>query len=187
MNALVILTTLSVWACISLADKVKDVCPDKVVKSSTKLLKVYNGTCYQFFKDHDVKKQYWEAQDECKRKKGLLAMPKTKEINQFLVNTLKEFKIKEPVFIGLDDIRDDGVFRWADGKVLRGSGVYHNFAKGNGILRRMSQWDPFRLMDDYDCVTLDPSKNKWVDVDCRRNLVQRISKWEKNRLFICEY
>ncbi|GFO38131.1 collectin-11 [Plakobranchus ocellatus] len=170
-----------------LADKVKDVCPDKVIKSGTKLLKVYDGKCYQFFQDHDVKKQFWEAEDECKKDKGLLAMPKTEKINQFLVDSLKEYKIKEPVFIGLDDIGHEAYFKWADGKDLDVSRFYHNFAKDTGILRKRSKWNPFKIYDDYDCVTLDPLTTKWVDIDCRRGVVQKISGWEKNRLFICEY
>ncbi|GFO38129.1 hypothetical protein PoB_006463400 [Plakobranchus ocellatus] len=58
----------------------------------------------QVLQRQDVKKQYWDAEDECKKHKGLLAMLKIEKINQFLVDSLKEYKIKDPVFFDLDDI-----------------------------------------------------------------------------------
>ncbi|GFO28976.1 collectin-11 [Plakobranchus ocellatus] len=182
MLAIAILATVLICAFPSRAETVEDVCPEDLINSTSSHFKVLNGTCYQFVKDG--KKQYWEAQDKCKSNGGRLAMPKTEEVNQFLVDSLLEFDIEDEVFIGLDDIRREGRFRWVDRTYLNdGNRFYHNFAGGAGVNRRTRAG-----RDNYnDCVVLKPVKNEWYDLDCRRDSFRLLFSWEKNRLYICEY
>ncbi|GFO28980.1 collectin-11 [Plakobranchus ocellatus] len=186
MFVIAILATVLICTFPSRAETVEDVCPEDLINSTLNHLKIFNGTCYQFVKGDDARKQYWEAKDKCKSNSGQLAMPKTEEINQFLVDSLLEFDIEDEVFIGLDDIRREGRFRWVDGSYLKdGNKFFHNFAGGAGVNR---QRGPFAPRDNFnDCVVLKPVKNEWYDLDCRRDALRLLFSWEKNRLFICEY
>ncbi|GFN95845.1 B.thuringiensis plasmid DNA for cryiic operon and cryiic delta-endotoxin [Plakobranchus ocellatus] len=154
--------------------------PSRIRQSGTTFLKPYRGKCYKFYTHPDSKKQYWEAQRECKKNKGNLAMPKTEEINQFLVDTLLANDIKEEVFIGLDDIDVEKDFKWQDGNRLIQPKFYENFAKGTGIFRKQKG-------QSRDCVTLDPVSKTWQDIECHRNILQRLAGIKKRRAFVCEH
>ncbi|GFO12805.1 hypothetical protein PoB_003931000 [Plakobranchus ocellatus] len=107
-------------------------------------------------------------------------MSKTKEANQFLVDSLLGYGIKEEVFIGLDDMDDEEEFKWKDGSMLMKPKFYENFASGNGIFRTQG-------CRSRDCVILDPTSGEWRDIDCRRNVFQRlIGHKKKRRLYVCE-
>ncbi|KAK0048673.1 low affinity immunoglobulin epsilon Fc receptor [Biomphalaria pfeifferi] len=54
---------------------------------------------------------YAEAQGKCKSRNSTLA----------IINTEEKFRILDPmdhVWIGLDDIANEGTYRWADGSIL---------------------------------------------------------------------
>ncbi|GFO28163.1 macrophage mannose receptor 1 [Plakobranchus ocellatus] len=181
MYALVILTTFWICGVHTHASTVTtaSTCPSRVLQGGTKFFKPYRGKCYKFYAHPDSKKQYWEAQTECKKNKGNLAMPKTEKVNQFLVDALKEYDIKEEVFIGLDDMDVENDFRWKDGSQLTKPNFYENFVDGHGIFRTKGG-------QSRDCVTLDPATNKWKDVECRRNILQRLTGDNEEHLFVCE-
>ncbi|GFO12132.1 collectin-11 [Plakobranchus ocellatus] len=180
MHDLIIFATVLMCAFASHADTVADTCPDDVIKTNTSRLKMYNGECYKFFIDSGSEKQYWEAQEECEKNKGNLAMPKTETLNQFLVDSLLAYGVQDEVFIGLDDMKEEKNFRWADGSKLMVPGFYENFAPQAGIFRK----DGSR---NSNCVVLDPLTNTWKDLDCRRGMLQRMFGFKNQRLFVCEY
>ncbi|GFO12123.1 collectin-11 [Plakobranchus ocellatus] len=181
MYCLIIFATVLMGACLSYADSAVNRCPGEIIGTDSDNIKVYKGKCYKFFIDSDSKKQYWEAQEECEKNKGNLAMPKTETLNQFLVDSLLAYGVQEEVFIGLDDMKNEKTFRWVDGSELMVPGFYENFDKGAGIFRT----DGSRR--SKDCVALNPLTNTWRDIDCRRNWVQLMFGHEKPRNFICEY
>ncbi|GFO12122.1 collectin-11 [Plakobranchus ocellatus] len=176
----IIFITILVCVFPSRAVTKADASQQNTINVDTKHFKIYEGKCFEFFTDPKSKKQYFEAQDECEKNQGFLAMPKTKKINQFLVDNLLELGIREDVFIGLNDMREEGKFRWEDGNTLVVPGFYENFAKGGVNLLHRSP-------ESRDCVTLNPVTNIWLDIDCRRNWLQRMFGHAKRRLFICEY
>ncbi|GFO16262.1 collectin-11 [Plakobranchus ocellatus] len=155
-------------------------CPSGNPEGSKQFVKPFKGKCFKFYAQPDSKKQYWEAQKECEKNKGNLAMPKTKEVNQFLVESLLEYDMTEEVFIGLDDMDKEDNFKWKDGSELMKPKFYQNFATGTGIFRQ-------RGGQSKDCVTLDPVSNTWRDIECRRNILQRLTGYKKKeRSFVCE-
>ncbi|GFO12116.1 collectin-10 [Plakobranchus ocellatus] len=181
MYCLIIFATVLMGAFPSYADTEANVCPDDIMRKDTTYIKVYKDKCYKFFIDSGSAKQYWEAQEECEKSKGNLAMPKTKILNQFLVDSLLAYGYQYEVFIGLDDMKKEKTFKWADGSELMVPGFYQNFDEGTGIFRTGAS------RASKDCITLDPVKNKWRDIDCRRNLVELMFGFKKPRHFICEY
>ncbi|GFO12128.1 macrophage mannose receptor 1 [Plakobranchus ocellatus] len=180
MNCLIIFATVLMYAFPSHAETVEDTCPDDIIKTNTSNLKVYKGKCYEFFIDSGSVKQYWEAQEECVKNKGNLAMPKTETLNQFLVDALSEYDVQEEVFIGLSDMKEEKNFNWADGSELMVPGFYENFDKGAGIFRK-------DRLQYGGCVVLDPLTNTWKDLDCRRGILRRMFGYKRERLFVCEY
>ncbi|GFO12194.1 collectin-10 [Plakobranchus ocellatus] len=178
MLAFVIIT--AIFVCHAYAGPVEDVCPPRLVQEGTKYLKVHGGKCFKFFVRPECKRQYWEAQRECEKHKGNLAMPKTEEMNQFLVDALASFNVDEEIFIGLDDLEEEHVFKWKDGTRLIVANFYDNFGFGAGIFR--DHWAKGK-----HCVSLDPDMNVWKDVECRRELWQMLRGFKARGLFVCEY
>ncbi|GFN93313.1 hypothetical protein PoB_001981900 [Plakobranchus ocellatus] len=88
MLAVVIFLTIWISTAPSHAGESTAPCSSAPIQGGTKLHKPYRGKCYTFYAHPDSKKQYWEAQKECEKNQGNLAMPKTKEANQFLVDSL---------------------------------------------------------------------------------------------------
>ncbi|GFO12124.1 histone-lysine N-methyltransferase SETMAR [Plakobranchus ocellatus] len=164
---------------LSYTDSAVNRCPGDIIGTDSDNIKVYRGKCYKFFIDSGSEKHYWEAQEECEKNKGNLAMPKTETLNQFLVDSLLAYGVQKEVFIGLDDMKEEETFRWADGSELMVPGYYENFAKDAGIFRKLSR--------NSNCVVLDPLTNTWKDLDCRRGMLQRMFGFKNQRLFVCEY
>ncbi|GFO28971.1 collectin-11 [Plakobranchus ocellatus] len=178
--ALVIVATVFICADPVFTDSVMDLCPLGVIWGDTRYLKVLGNKCYQFGIPPASKAQYWQAQEVCEFDSGNLAMPKTEEINDFLVDALSEFNITDEVFIGLDDMIIEGEFRWKDGSKLMTPNFYENFAPDTGIFRT-------RDSRNNDCVTLNPVTNTWQDIDCRRGFFRRLTDYRQERHYICEY
>ncbi|GFO12187.1 hypothetical protein PoB_003869200 [Plakobranchus ocellatus] len=189
MLVLVTLTAALAIAVSVNADSIANICPDDVVRTGSKYLKVLDDKCYQFFVDPALKKTYWEAQITCNQYEGKLAMPKTEKFNQFLVDSLLDYNIIEEVFIGLDNLKNANEFMWADGKNLRVPGFYNNFEKDIEMFRpfRSSTVEQRPETQSNECVVLDPVIDSWRKVNCRRDMVQRLFGLKNKRLFICEY
>ncbi|GFN84790.1 hypothetical protein PoB_001129600 [Plakobranchus ocellatus] len=62
-------------------------------------------------------------------------MPKTEILNQFLVDSLLAYGVQEEVFLGLDDMKEEKTFKWANGSELMVPGFYVNFDHNAGIFR----------------------------------------------------
>ncbi|GFO02033.1 collectin-11 [Plakobranchus ocellatus] len=178
--ALVIFMIVSIFAGPIYAATLAATCPSQTLQGGTTFIKPFRGKCYTFHAHPDSRKQYWEAQRECKKNKGNLAMPKTKETNTFLVNSLLDYGVNEEVFIGLDDMGKEGNFKWQDGSELMKPKSYENFASDTGIFRQQGG-------QSRDCVTLDPTTNKWQDIDCHINIIQRLTGYKEERSFVCEH
>ncbi|GFO28963.1 collectin-10 [Plakobranchus ocellatus] len=178
--ALVVVATVFICADTALAGSVEDVCPRRLLLVGKRYLEVLGNKCYKFHVYSSSELQYWDAQSRCELNFGNLAMPKTKEINDFLVDALSKYDITDEVFIGLDDMNTEGEFRWKDGSKLETPNFYENFAPGTGISRTKDS-------RNNDCVTLNPVTNTWQDIDCRRSFLRRITDFKKERHYICEY
>ncbi|GFO28962.1 collectin-11 [Plakobranchus ocellatus] len=178
--ALVVVAIVFMCADPGLTDSVDDVCPPYIITGDKKYLQVHGNKCYFFHLYPFSERQYWDAQDTCEFSSGNLAMPKTEEINDFLVDALSGYNLTVEVFIGLDDMIIEGEFRWKDGSKLITQKFYNNFAPDTGIFRT-------RDTRNNDCVTLNSVTNTWQDIDCRRGFFRRLSDYKQERFFICEY
>ncbi|GFO28969.1 collectin-11 [Plakobranchus ocellatus] len=178
--ALVVVATVFTCADPVLTGSVNETCPPGVLLGDEQYLKVHGNKCYEFHLSPESEKQYWEAQDRCEFNNGNLAMPKTKEINDFLVDALSGYNLTVEVYIGLDDMTIEGEFRWKDGSKLMTPNFYNNFAPDTGIFRTR---DP----RNNDCVTLNFVTNTWQDIDCRRGLFRRLTDYRLDKPYVCEY
>ncbi|GFN95852.1 hypothetical protein PoB_002235800 [Plakobranchus ocellatus] len=183
MYPLYIFLTFSLCA-FAKSNSVAQTCPDDVIRTGSKYLEVLDDTCYQFFPDTSMKKSYWEAESACAKLQGTLVMPKTKKINQFIVDTLLKYKMTEEVFIGLNNKEDRTMLRWSDGELLTSPGLNQNFPKDIEMFR---PWKYTAKKPSTDCVTLNPVKNTWQSIDCQKNIVNRLFGRQNRRLFICEF
>ncbi|GFS22420.1 collectin-10 [Elysia marginata] len=130
---------------------VDTVCPPNSVTLYTRYyLRATNETCFLFRKH---KTTYANAALGCARRKAFLAMPKTKDVNDFLLREMSTFDELEPMWIGMQDQGEEGRYMWTDGSPVDDWG---NFAKGNGGLFGGSE----------DCLALDPRDGKWHDYGC---------------------
>ena len=120
---------------------VKDPCPECWQCSSS------GSPCYRLFHD---RVSYYTAVDRCAALDGgYLAMPKTEDANELIVESREETDLE--VWVGLDDrVRESG-FQWVDGDVPN----WLNWAPGQ------PSWGP----DGPDCVTQRVS-GQWNDVFC---------------------
>ncbi|GFO40347.1 macrophage mannose receptor 1 [Plakobranchus ocellatus] len=180
MIVLTIYAAVLIFAVPVDANPVAFKCPSHIRQGDTTFVKPFRNKCYKFHVRPDSRKQYWEAQRECEKDKGNLAMPKTAEINQFLADSLLGYDIEEEVFIGLDDMEREKDFKWKDGSRLMVPKFYENFAAGTGIFRKQEG-------QSRDCVTLDPVSKTWRDIECRRNILQRLVGHKEQRSFVCEH
>ena len=107
---------------------VKDVCPREVLDSVNHMyLQVYGGTCFQFVASE--RRTYQEADDDCLRHGGTLALPKTADLNDFLTTqSFEHYHISDEIWIGLSDMHDERKFVWEDNTEME----WNNFAKDNG-------------------------------------------------------
>ena len=105
------------------------------------------GQCYRLFKKAAT---YTDAQAECWKEKGSLALPKSEaEYNKLLEARTSGGR----VWIGLNDIGDEGNFKWDDGTRLG----WKNWNPGQ----------PDNGRDNEHCVHMI-SSGKWEDNNCQR-------------------
>ncbi|XP_005092855.1 macrophage mannose receptor 1 [Aplysia californica] len=161
---------LPVLVLISLADAMTlNDCPSDLARDHS--LQIYKNSCFQFVLDHH--RDYPEANKDCKRHGGTLALTKTKDVQDFLVGQLEHtYHHGSVVWIGLTDMVKEDTYVWEDGTVL-GPNDFKHWASG----RLLHQFD--------DCAALDPSENGlWYDYPCESHLFGLISA-EKS--YVCEY
>ncbi|XP_066289159.1 uncharacterized protein [Branchiostoma lanceolatum] len=102
---------------------------------------------------------YAGARAACRSKGGSLAMPKDKPTNDLLVRLRNGISRSASVWIGLNDIQQEGRFVWEDGQIL---GSFHDWASS----------EPNNQPDgNADCVFIEKATSlvfaiKWRDYAC---------------------
>jgi len=127
----------------------RDVCPVGWTKRG--------NMCYKY----DARKVgYAMAQRICKTAGGDLAMPKTRaEIKNVIAVRTSSKRRKDHVWIGLDDIKNEGKFVWNDGTSLAGG-------KKSPFWRKRQ---PNNAGTGEDCGQLWAKKKRFDDVRCNYN------------------
>ncbi|GFR65239.1 collectin-10 [Elysia marginata] len=112
---------------------------------------VFNDTCFLFVTYQSL--AYEDAQRSCQFEGGTLAMPKTKPVNDFLIQEMRRRGFVEQMWIGMHDRVDEGSWMWEDGSDAADWGNMNFF---NGGL----------FGDGSDCMALDPLDGEWHDNRC---------------------
>ncbi|GFR88025.1 C-type lectin domain family 11 member A, partial [Elysia marginata] len=113
-----------------------------------------------------------KARLKCKNSGGILAMPKTKDTNDFLIAEMKKLGHYKPMWIGMHDTVEEGKFVWEDGTDVDDLG---NFDWKNGLFG-----------GGEDCIALDPRDGKWYDYVCFQKQWFKVTPNHKLP-FICQY
>jgi len=165
------LTTLLCLLAVGLGSRVAE-CPAGLNRF---YLQTKGNYCYRFV--FNYKRDYDAAQADCRKNGGNLAMPKSKDINDFLIDTLLHtYEHVDMAWIGLNDRRDEDEFDWIDGTRLK-SGSFAPWATDNGP---RGFWS---MKHVEDCVTLNPFEGKWHDFHCSDYAIGP----NQQKSFICEY
>ncbi|CAH1270774.1 PXDN [Branchiostoma lanceolatum] len=116
----------------------------------------HGSRCFRVFTNSV---NYAGAKAACRSKGGSLAMPKDKPTNDLLVGLRNGISRSASVWIGLNDIQQEGRFVWEDGQVL---GSFHDWASS----------EPNNQPDgNADCVFIEKATSlvfaiKWRDYAC---------------------
>ena len=107
---------------------------------------------------------------------GTLAMPKTKDVNDFLLQEMKRVRAKTAMWIGMNDKAEEGTYVWEDGTEVKSWGNMNFFNGG-----------PFG--DGEDCMALNPADKQWHDYKCSvTGFSATIWPLKNDKLpFICQY
>ncbi|KAK3790286.1 hypothetical protein RRG08_034847 [Elysia crispata] len=153
-------------------------CPSGVLGMADPFyLQVYDGSCYHFVKNK--MRTFGDASADCRKYGGTLALPKTQSLNDYLtVQSSKQYKMLNPIWIGLHDLFKEKEFVWQDNSKMEWS----NFAKGNGpdnnIFRRGLE----------DCVAIDPTDDGlWHDYQCNTGFIASVTFSKPKKMYICQY
>ncbi|KAK3783915.1 hypothetical protein RRG08_031778 [Elysia crispata] len=145
--------------------------PDALNRVPNKYFRVRNGTCFLFMTYDKV--VYETAGKKCQNSGGTLAMPKTKDINDFLLREMKKLNTDQPMWIGMNDKEEEGTVVWEDGSKVD---AWSNFDWINGGLFGVAE----------DCFALNPNNGKWHDYGCSNARILMLSR-ESKLPFICQY
>ena len=99
-------------------------------------------------------------------------MPKTKDVNDFLLQEMRRLNITQPMWIGMNDKAEEGTWIWEDGSEVESWGnINYDF------------WPD----DIEDCMALDPNDGQWHDRPCLE--LRFLPKGFMNHKFsfICQY
>ncbi|KAL3861382.1 hypothetical protein ACJMK2_007418 [Sinanodonta woodiana] len=161
-------TTTSTTAALSTATvglvfgQVK-MCPTQLTRN---LLGQIGQSCYELVTQ---KSDWYTANINCLRKQAFLFHVSSDVENQAVLNMLAAFQQTEPVWMGLEDIGVEGVYKWVSGDPV----AYTN-------------WIPNHLSPDADiedCVIfMSQNGGRWDDVACRGYL-----NGNHIHSFICQY
>ncbi|XP_059159258.1 macrophage mannose receptor 1-like [Physella acuta] len=123
-------------------------------------LQVHGNSCWQFvlFRRYTHSK----ARQDCEKNGGTLALVKDAETQSYLYHELlNTYRSHSLVWIGLNDLDNENVYKWEDGTPLD----YHNWDSGEGP-GAGSITHIFNHESD-DCVTIDASSGgKWAEYPC---------------------
>ncbi|GFR85025.1 collectin-11 [Elysia marginata] len=179
MSPLVVSSAYLLLAAVSAAAEVSvdDACPSSLVTSVNRFyLQVYDGTCFHFVVNY--RRTFEDATEQCLKDGGLLAMPKTPAVNDFLAKqSFEHYGAINEMWIGLNDQSSEGQYVWSDDNPLEWS----HFARGNGPT---SYWI---LQQFEDCVALDPLDGLWHDFMCKEDMISASFGSEPKKSYICQY
>ncbi|XP_078664090.1 E-selectin-like [Branchiostoma floridae x Branchiostoma belcheri] len=117
----------------------------------------YDGEC---FKVYDQAKTYDQSRQVCAADGGLLAMPKTSDLNEFLWNLRSPYQTEGSDFwIGLNDLIVEGDWLWEDGTPHDVTADWNNWNSG----------EPNNLRGAEDCGQLFEGGSVWNDDPCGRS------------------
>ncbi|XP_022341256.2 low affinity immunoglobulin epsilon Fc receptor-like [Crassostrea virginica] len=147
------------------------VCPEHIHPAPN--VKAYNGHCYEFQLMQIV---YWNrAEDDCNRKGGHLVEINSRGEQDFILSTLSFLRFGgDGVWIGLNDVQQEGRYLWTTGDTLSYSNwgpgqPNNNYGKRRFILGHVEE----------DCVVmLYRDWGHWNDVTCEAHFINP---------YICEY
>ena len=119
---------------------------------------------------------YEAAKGKCQKDGGTLAMPKTKDVNDFLLQEMKRVRAKTAMWIGMNDKAEEGKYVWEDGTEVKS---WDNMNYFNGFLS----------FDGEDCMALNPADKQWHDYKCSvTGFSATIWPLKNDKLpFICQY
>ncbi|KAL4221492.1 mannose binding [Mactra antiquata] len=132
-----------------------DLCPEYVrhiVNQENSTLGYFNGSCWALV---STPMTWPHADGVCHSRYGDLATITSPEEQNFIFNFLSRYTNRTRAWIGLNDINNEGHFRWSSGS--------HS---------QYTNWDPNhsgnqRGENDEDCVTMNLSLNGvWDDIPC---------------------
>lgn len=118
----------------------------------------FDCECYQVF-DHEMM-TFEDAKVHCDAAGASLAMPKTEQHQDF-IEMLMQQSHAESFWIGLDDLEDEHVHRWADGSLM-------DYA--NNEFNRYPNGKPDKVYFSEDCVEEVKSRSGfyWNDENCAK-------------------
>ena len=160
----------------------ENTCPPGLVERTDPVyLQVRDGSCFYFVCPFQGRKDYGNANDNCKEDGGTLAMPKTKSVNDFLYDQIFSTYtgMSDEVWIGLEDKNNEYEYTWVDGSDLE----WDNFAKRNGY----DKINAFVTLVE-PCVTIDRrDRGLWHDYRCDDDFVSWITMNDSKKSYICQY
>ncbi|XP_078683787.1 macrophage mannose receptor 1-like isoform X1 [Branchiostoma floridae x Branchiostoma belcheri] len=115
----------------------------------------FGASCFKAFWE---RKPYDEARQWCANDGGLLAMPKDSDVDNFLVNTLRN--PNSHYWIGLNDQESERTWIWEDGTPFNRTGDYGRWLPN----------EPNHLGHDEDCAHYHGGDAaSWTDMSCARS------------------
>ena len=113
---------------------------------------LFGEACYKAF---DEAKNYSSAEAFCATDGGIVAEPRNRAVNNFLITLKTSLNPYVRFWLGLTDRKKEGTWRWnADGEKLDGNS-FTNWAEG----------EPNQAGNE-DCAVVEVN-SKWNDVPCR--------------------
>ncbi|CAH1231054.1 BCAN [Branchiostoma lanceolatum] len=137
-----------------IATNVTHECPSLTLQGD-KCLKDYvlhDGSCFKAFSKAVT---YSEAEATCAAEGGIVAPTKTEEHQRLIRKLVYSVKPLANFWIGLDDRREEGVWRWSDGTVLRAED-FQTWVPG----------EPNNYQGTQHCGRYWASMEQWDDVVC---------------------
>ncbi|XP_038066255.1 alpha-N-acetylgalactosamine-specific lectin-like [Patiria miniata] len=115
----------------------------------------YNGNCYRYF---GIGKNYDEAEKHCQEfaqvGQGHLASITSAEENDLLLTMFKSSGGNDRLWIGFNDLAEEGNYIWADGSAVS----YTKWRRS----------EPNNGGNNEHCAHMYPNNGEWNDTECDR-------------------